>query len=153
MLRLQSLIGLLGLAWLVVGCGDAAGPGKFSADFKTAGFFTQMKAAVDNSGMDAGTFVHKLQRTWYSANVEGALGMAELPIGTTAMKETYDAAGVVGGVFVMIKQSKDTWRYEARSASGDLMADAPQGDNVAACHGCHTKGKSTDYLLGTEEKN
>jgi len=144
-------IALLSLA----ACGPApgAGPGAFASDFKTKGFFTQMSKAVDNSGKDAAVFVHKLQRTWYSDNVKDLLGDKELPIGTTAIKETYSAEGVVGGLYVMTKKSKDTWTYQVRSADGAVDAQAPSGDNATGCHGCHTKGAPTDYLLGTAEKS
>jgi hypothetical protein len=135
-------------------CGPANGPGSFSADFKTnQAFFTQMAKSVDNSGMDAATFVHKLQRTWYSANVRQSLGGNDLPVGTVAVKETYDAMNQPSGVFVMVKKSKDTWNYEARGKDGAEMAGAPKGDNVAMCHGCHTKFASTDYLGATALKN
>jgi hypothetical protein len=135
-------------------CGPANGPGSFATDFKTnQSFFTQMATSVDNSGMDAATFVHKLQRTWYSANVRQSLGGNDLPVGTVAVKETYDGMNQASGVFVMIKKSKDTWNYEARGKDGAEMAGAPKGDNVAMCHGCHAKFASTDYLAGTKLKN
>lgn len=137
----------------IAACGPANGPGAFSASFKTSGFFTQMSKSVDNSGMDAATFVHKLQRTWYSSNVQGALGGNDLPVGTVAVKETYDAMNQPSGVFVMVKKSKDTWNYEARGKDGAEMMGAPKGDNVAMCHGCHSKFASTDYLGATAIKN
>jgi hypothetical protein len=147
---LGSIVVFLSLA----ACGPANGPGAFAADFKTnQSFFTQMSKPVDNSGMDAATFVHKLQRTWYSANVRQALGGNDLPVGTVAIKETYDAMNMPSGVFVMVKKSKDTWNYEARGKDGAEMAGAPKGDNVAMCHSCHTKFAGTDYLGGTTFKN
>lgn len=135
-------------------CGPANGPGAFAADFKTnQAFFTQMSKSVDNSGMSAETFVHKLQRTWYSSNVRQSLGGNDLPVGTVAIKETYDAMNQASGVFVMVKKSKDTWFYEARGKDGAEMAGAPKGDNVAMCHGCHAKFSGTDFLGGTTYKN
>ena len=135
-----------------VDAGLAAGPNEYKADFKTSAlFFTQMSKSVDNSGLDANKYVHKLQRTWYSSNVKGALAgdNLNLPNGTTAIKETTDAAGATGGHFVMVKMAKDTWHYEVRKPDGTLNSGAPMGDNVADCHGCHTAFKTKDYLAGT----
>jgi hypothetical protein len=134
-------------------CGPSNGPGAYKADFKTSSsFFTQMKTSVDNSGMDAATFVHKLQRTWYSNNIQGNF-TAEVPVGTVAIKETTDDKGVAAAHLVMVKKAKDTWFYEVRSPDGTALADKPNGDNVMGCHGCHTKFKANDYLAGTAVKN
>lgn len=144
-------------AILSAGCGGsstsaAAGPASYKADFKTAGFFTLMTKPVDNSGRDAQTYVHKLQRTWYSNNIKDAFS-ADVPVGTVAIKETYDATEKAQMQFVMIKKSKDTWQYEVRGTDGQLNSSEPMGDNVAGCHGCHTKFKATDYLGGTTTKS
>jgi hypothetical protein len=131
-------------------CGPADGPGGFAPDFKTSpSFFTRMSRPIDNSGMDAATFVHKLQRTWYSANARQSLGGDDLPVGTVAIKETYDAMGQPAAVYVMVKRAKGTWNYEARGKDGAELPGAPRGDNVPMCHGCHAKFASTDYLGGT----
>ncbi len=146
------VVGALSLS--VFACGPGPGPAAFSKDFKTSsGYFTLMSKPVDNSGMDAATFVHKLQRTWYSTNVQGALGGNDLPAGTVAVKETYDANNNPSNVLFMIKKSKDTWYYEMRDKDGNELAMAPKGDNVAMCLGCHTKFKDKDYLGGTTVKN
>lgn len=147
--------------WFLVGiisagCGSGpadsnAGPGGYKPDFKTAGLFTLMSKPLDNSGKDASTFVHKLQRTWYSNNVKDSFS-AELPVGTVAIKETYDATEQPLSHYVMVKKSKDTWHYEVRGVDGQLNSAQPMGDNVAGCHGCHTKFKATDYLGGTTTK-
>lgn len=151
-MRLISSCCLFAISMLA--CGPQPGPGTFSADFKTnKGYFTQMSKAVDNSGMDAATFVHKLQRTWYSTNVQGLVGQGDLPVGTVAVKEVYNANNEATNVLWMTKKSKDTWFYEMRMKDGAEMMGAPKGDNVAMCHGCHTKGSATDYLLGTGIKN
>jgi hypothetical protein len=135
-------------------CGPQMGPGSFSADFKTnRAYFSQMSRPVDNSGMDAATFVHKLQRTWYSSNVQGLLGQGDLPVGTVGVKEVYNANNEATNVLWMTKKSKDTWFYELRAKDGAEMMGAPKGDNIAMCHGCHTKFSSTDYLAGTAVKN
>jgi hypothetical protein len=149
-----TLAAALAAACSLVACGPANGPGAFASDFKSSqSFFSLMSRPVDNSGMDAATFVHKLQRTWYSANVRQALGGNDLPAGTVAIKETYDANNAVSGVFVMVKKAKDTWNYEVRSKDGAEMPGAPKGDNIAMCHGCHTKFASNDYLGGTSTRN
>jgi hypothetical protein len=136
-------------------CGPAAanGPGAYAADFKTsAAFFTKMSKSVDNSGLDAAKFVHKLQRTWYSANAKEVLG-GVVPVGTVAIKETSDAQGAAAAHYVMVKKATDTWSYEVRKPDGTVDAAAPKGDNVATCHGCHTAFKTADYLGGATFTN
>lgn len=149
---MRSFLPLVSL--LAAACGPQPGPGTFTADFKTnKAYFTQMAAPVDNSGMDAATFVHKLQRTWYSTNVQGLLGQSDLPVGTVAIKEVYNANNEATNVLWMTKKSKDTWFYEMRTKDGAEMMGAPKGDNVAMCFGCHGKFASKDYLAGTAVKN
>lgn len=141
------------LALSFAACGPVEGPGAYKSDFKTSSsFFTQMSKAVDNSGLDAAKYVHKLQRTWYSSNVQGNL-TADVPVGTVAIKETQDGAGAPTNHFVMVKKSKDTWFYEVRKTDGTVNDAMPTGDNVAMCHGCHTAFKATDYLGATAIKN
>lgn len=144
---------MMGTIGLFSACGPVDGPGAYKADFKSsASFFTQMKTPVDNSGMDASKFVHKLQRTWYSSNVQGNF-TADVPTGTVAIKETLDGNSVATNHMVMVKKSKDTWYYEVRKTDGTLNEMMPKGDNVAMCHGCHTAFKDQDYLGGTTIKN
>lgn len=143
----------LSLALSLTACGPVAGPGEYKADFKSnALFFTQMATPVDNSGMDAAKFVHKLQRTWFSSNVQGNF-TSETPEGTVAIKETLDGNAMATNHFVMVKKSKDTWYYEVRKTDGTLNDMMPKGNNVEMCHGCHTAFKDTDYLGGTKLKN
>lgn len=153
-----SVVSVVAAVALLTGCGGAApGPGDYQNDFKTsAQFFTQMSKAVDNSGLDASKYVHKLQRTWFSSNVKGALSgtSLDLPTGTVAIKETYDGSGAPMAHLVMVKKSKDTWHYEVRKASdGAVDASAPSGNNAAMCFGCHAAFKDKDYLGGTAITN
>ncbi|MBL8952304.1 MAG: hypothetical protein JNK82_16110 [Myxococcaceae bacterium] len=128
------------------------GPGAYQNDFKTTGFFSLLTTPIDNSGMDAAKFVHKLQRTWFSNNVKDAF-TGNVPVGTVAIKETYDPQMAASARYVMVKRSTDTWFYEVRKLDGTVDTAGPSGENVAMCHGCHTAFKTTDYLGGTTYKN
>ncbi|MFZ5472119.1 MAG: hypothetical protein ACOZIN_22030 [Myxococcota bacterium] len=158
---MRLLIGCVLLSLAACGGGSTpdpsqASPAEYRADFKSSTlFFTQMSKPVDNFGLDANKYVHKLQRTWYSANVQGALAGSTLdvPVGTVAIKETYDGAGNPSAQVVMVKKAKDTWFYEVRKTDGTVDAAAPSGDNVPACHGCHSVFKEKDYLAGTDIMN
>lgn len=128
----------------------------YQPDFKTnTQFFTAMSKPVDNSGLDAQKYVHKLQRTWYSTNAKGAFigSTFNVPVGTVAIKETYDGAGAASAHYVMVKKATDTWYYEVRKIDGSVDPSAPSGDNVAMCVGCHQAFKTTDYLGGTAITN
>jgi hypothetical protein len=151
---MQNIKFMLGAAALtLVACGGAAPPAAFKADFKTSStFFTNMAKPVDNSGMDAAVFVHKLQQTWYSSNAKSQLG-GKVDVGTVSVKETYSADGTASGsLYVMIKTGEDKWNYSVVDATGAAKAGAPSGENVAMCHGCHTKFKDKDYLGATAQK-
>jgi hypothetical protein len=146
-------INIFAVLALVSACGGVAPPGAFDKEFRTSTkFFTNMAKPVNNNGLDAAKFVHKLQKTWYSGNAKSQLGKV-VDVGTVAVKETYNGANeAADGVYVMIKTGTDKWKYEVRDVAGEIKAGAPNGENVAMCHGCHTAFKEKDYLGATELK-
>lgn len=90
-----------------------------------------MSKSVDNSGIDAAKYVHKLQRTWCSANAREELG-GVVPVGTVAIKETTNDQGQPGAHDVMVKKAADNPRGEDAVARLVPLGDAPDGFETPA---------------------
>ena len=82
-------------------------------------------------------------------------GSFTAPIGATAIKEQYNAAGDPGNYTVMTKQPagydpmNGDWHYEFRNAAGVTQSEGA----LSSCIACHVDSAATDYLQGTTEVN
>lgn len=76
-------------------------------------------------------------------------GSGEHPIGSSIVKEMFDASGVLNGWAVMVKTAKDSeggrgWFWHEVVGSADSKPVA-SGNGVPLCSGCH--GLGNDYVL------
>ena len=79
-----------------------------------------------------------------------AAGNESHPVGSSAVKEMYDANGKLQGWAVMVKTSDDSangkgWYWYEVTSTTDGSKPVASGNGVPLCYGCHSTGR--DFVL------